>query len=468
MGVRQAERPHIRTPFMYTRRAILWFRQDLRLHDNEALSEALDSADEIIPVYVFDERVFRGKTHFFGFPKTGKFRARFIIESIHDLRESLRARGSDLIVRVGKPEEVIFELAKEVRSSWVFCNRERTREEERVQDVLERNLWTIGQEMRYDRGKLLYYTSDLPFPIQHTPDTFAQFRKEVERYVPVRQPLPTPAILPPLTVRLEAGQIPSLHDLRQETFDPDPRAVIAFRGGETEALQRLHYFVWETGLAAQDKETREGLIGSDYSTKFSPWLAQGCLSPKQIFHELKRYELEIGPKDSTYWIFYELMRRDFFRFMAKKHGNRIFLRDGLHAEADSEWANDWESLQSWIEGTTGVPFIDANMRELHHTGFLSNRGRQNVACFLVHDLKINWQMGAEYFESLLIDYDVASNWGNWNSIAGVGSDSRENRCFNILSQACRYDPKGDYVKRWLPELGDLPPDQIHQPHITYH
>ena len=453
---------------MYTRRAILWFRQDLRLHDNEALSEALDSADEIIPVYVFDERVFRGKTHFFGFPKTGKFRARFIIESIHDLRESLRARGSDLIVRVGKPEEVIFELAKEVRSSWVFCNRERTREEERVQDALERNLWTIGQEMRYDRGKLLYYTSDLPFPIQHTPDTFAQFRKEVERYVPVRQPLPTPAKLPPITVRLEAGDIPSMHDLRQETFEPDPRAVIAFRGGETEALQRLHHYVWETGLAAQDKEGRESLIGSDYSTKFSPWLAQGCLSPKQIFHELKRYELEIGPKDSTYWIFYELMRRDFFRFMAKKHGNRIFLRGGLNGETDSEWANDWESLQSWIEGATGVPFIDANMRELHHTGFLSNRGRQNVACFLVHDLKINWQMGAEYFESLLIDYDVASNWGNWNSIAGVGSDSRDNRCFNILSQAYRYDPKGDYVKRWLPELGDLPPGQIHEPHITYH
>ncbi len=451
---------------MHTRRAIVWFRQDLRLHDNEALTEALASADEVAPVYVFDERIFKGKTHFFGFPKAGKFRARFIIESIHGLRQSLQARGSNLIVRVGKPEEEIFSLAKELRSSWVFCNRERTRDEESVQDALEKNLWSIGQEMRYSRGKLLYYTADLPFPIQHTPDTFAQFRKEVERYVPVRDPLPAPEKLAPLSVRLDAGDIPTLRDFRHEEFEPDGRAALVFRGGETEALRRLRYYIWESGLASRDKPEREALAGGDYSAGLSPWLAQGCLSPKLVYRELKRFEAEFGVKEGANGIYNGLLRRDFYRFMAKKHGNGIFLRRGPHKAAGPQGANDWEYLQNWMEGATGMPLVDAAMRELRHTGYLSGRCRLNVASYLVNDLKVNWQMGAEYFESVLIDYDVASNWGNWNAAAGVGADPRENRCFNVLSQAQRYDPQGEYVKRWLPELGDLPPDSIHLPQIT--
>lgn len=437
---------------MYVKRAILWFRQDLRLHDNEALTEALCHADEVIPIYVFDERIFKGETHRFGFPKTGKYRARFIIESVEDLRESLRAKGCELIVRVGKPEEEVFELAKQVRSNWVFCNRERTQEEVQVQDALEKNLWTIGQEMRYTRGKLLYYTADLPFPIQHTPDIFTQFRKEVERYVPVREPLPSPSKMPPLSLRLDAGALPSLEDFGHEDFELDYRSALDFRGGETAGLERLHYYLWESGLASSYKETRNGMIGGDYSTKFSAWLAQGCLSPKQIYHELKRYEAERGSNDSTYWIFFELMWRDFFRFMAKKHGSAIFFEGGLKGEPLPGLRDDRRALQRWIEGATGQAFIDANMLEIKNTGFMSNRGRQNVASFLVHNLKLNWQMGAEYFESILIDYDVASNWGNWNYVAGVGNDPRENRYFNPQTQAARYDPESEYVKLWLPEM----------------
>jgi len=120
-------------------------------------------------------------------------------------------------------------------------------------------------------------------------------------------------------------------------------------------------------------------------------------------------------------------------------------------------------LKIWIEGRTGIPFIDANMRELAATGFMSNRGRQIVASFLINDLKISWQMGAEYFESVLIDYDPCSNYGNWNYIAGVGSDPRENRYFNIMSQARKYDPEGDYVRLWIPEIAMLPKEAIHQP-----
>ncbi len=449
---------------MHKVRSIVWFRQDLRLHDNEALLEALKLSDEVIPVYVFDERVFRGETRF-GFPKTGKFRAKFIIESIHDLRQSLQKIGSNLIVRIGKPEEEIFNIAKEAKTSWVFCNRERTREEVEVQDVLEKNLWSVGQEIRYSRGKMLYYTADLPFPITHTPDVFTQFRKEVERYVRVREPLPSPAAkdFHPLTVQLEAGDIPCIATFGWEDFEPDARTVINFKGGETEGRKRLNYYLWESSHVKTYKKTRNGLIGGDYSSKFSPWLAQGCLSPKQIYYELSNFEKAKGGNESTYWLFFELIWRDFFRFLAKKYGNKIFLKGGTKGEADPRWHENPKLFSQWAEARTGVPFIDANMRELNSTGFMSNRGRQNVASFLVKDLQINWQMGAEYFESLLIDYDVTSNWGNWNYVAGVGSDPREDRYFNILSQAQRYDPKGEYVKLWIPELADVPAEKIHQP-----
>lgn len=447
---------------MKQKRAILWFRNDLRLHDNEALQEALRNAEEIIPVYVFDERFFLGKTSF-GFPRTGPFRAQFIIESVKDLRNNLRQRGADLIVRVGKPEDILFQLAQEVKSSWIFCNRERTRDELAVQDALESKLWKIGQEIRYTRGKMLYHTGDLPFPITQTPDTFTVYRKEVERITPVREPLPTPDTLPPLSIKTDIGAIPSIEDFGHEPLSPDSRAVLPFKGGETEGLNRLRYYLWETNLIKTYEETRNGMIGGDYSSKFSAYLAQGCLSPKMIYHELKKYEAERGDNKSTYWLFFELLWRDFFRLMGKKYEHKIFQKGGLSGKPDKRWRNDERLFNIWAEGETGIPFIDANMRELSQTGFMSNRGRQNVASFLTKDLSVNWIMGAEWFESLLVDYDPCSNYGNWLYVAGVGNDPRENRYFNILSQAQRYDPQGEYVKLWLPELKNIPVEKIHRP-----
>ncbi len=451
---------------MKKKRVIVWFRQDLRLHDNEALADALRTSEEVIPVYVFDERVFQGETKY-GFPKTGAHRTKFIIESIIDLRQSLKAIGSNLIVRIGKPEEVLFELAQEVKSAWIFCNRERTEEEVNVQDKLEKKLWEIGQEVRYSRGKMLYYTADLPFPVTHTPDVFTHFRKEVEKYIQIRAPLAAPVKgdFQPLSTRLDEGEIPNLSTFGHTTTPIDDRSVLAFEGGETAGLKRLKHYLWETDAVKNYKETRNGLIGADYSSKLSPWLAQGCISPKIIYQELKKYEVERTKNKSTYWLFFELLWRDFFRLMGKKHGNAIFQKGGTLKLDNDIGKDDEQLLHVWIAGRTGIPFIDANMRELALTGFMSNRGRQNVASFLVKDLQVNWQMGADYFESMLLDYDPCSNWGNWNYIAGVGSDPRENRYFNILKQAKRYDVKGDYVKTWCPELVDLPVEKIHQPDI---
>ena len=450
---------------MSKRAAIVWFRRDLRLHDNEALNDALKHGDEVLPVYIFDPRDWRGTLPLTGLPKIGPHRARFILESVADLRHNLRQRGAELVVRVGHPEDILPELSKQCRASWVFCNRERTSEELRVQNAVEQSLWTIGREVYYSRGKLLYYTSDLPFPITQTPDTFAQFRKETERLTPVREPIPAPHRVPlAVDTGIEPGDLPTLHDFGIAPPPEDDRAAIDWHGGETAGLDRLAYYLFDSQAIATYKETRNGLIGSDYSTKFSAWLAQGCLSPKHIYTEIKAYEAKNGANDSTYWVVFELLWRDFFRLMGKKHGDLIFRKKGFREGAEHpEWSKDLNLLQRWIDGQTGTPFVDANMREIARTGFMSNRGRQNVASYLVKDLKIDWRLGAEYFEHILIDYDVTSNWCNWQYVAGVGADPREDRYFNILSQAERYDPKGEYVRLWCPELSDVPDEYAHQP-----
>ena len=446
------------------RRALVWFRQDLRLNDNEAISAALRMAEEIIPVYVFDDRTFKGTTRF-GFPKTNKHRAQFIIESVEDLSSSIQKLGNVLQVKTGHAEDIIAEIAKAHKCSWVFCNRERTSEEVAIQDALEQKLWGIGIELIYTRGKMLFHTQDLPVPVQHTPDIFTQFRKETEGMTNVRIPLPYPTSIPAVHELATSDPIPALQDLGYEPYNVDQRSVLQFKGGETEGLKRLHYYLWEKDLIKTYKETRNGLIGGNYSSKFSPWLSQGCLSPKTIYHEIKRYELERGANESTYWMFFELLWRDFFRLMGKKYGDRIFKKGGIQNKPQKHLKDNQEMFELWANAKTGVPFIDANIRELNATGWMSNRGRQNTASFLVRDLKVNWQMGAEYFESMLLDYDPCSNWGNWNYVAGVGSDPREDRYFNILTQAKNYDPNGDFVKLWCPEFKCVPAEKVHRPDL---
>jgi deoxyribodipyrimidine photo-lyase len=433
-----------------TKRILVWFQQDLRLHDNEALHRALERGEEVVPVYVFDPRIWQGQT-FLGIRRMERYRAQFILESVADLRQNLRNMGIDLILRVGKPEDVLFELAQQLKTGWIFANRERTYEEAKIQGRLERKLWSIGQELHLFRGKMLYHTQDLPFPVSQTPDVFTQFRKEIERGVTVRQPFPKPKAFAAWSFSLEAGELPKLSDFGLAPVEKDPRAVLDFVGGETAALQRLQYYFWESRLIETYEETRNGLIGGDYSSKFSPWLAQGCLSPKTIYWELKRYEKEVRANKSTYWLYFELLWRDFFRLVGKKYGAKIFLKGGLQGKESKRLKDDQKAFERWAKGQTGQPFIDANMRELNQTGFMSNRGRQNVASYLVNDLNVNWQWGAAYFEAMLLDYDVCSNWANWNYVAGVGNDPRDERYFNPQTQAKRYDPNGQYVKLWLPE-----------------
>ncbi len=425
--------------------SIVWFKTDLRLYDNETLSRAISESDAVVPVYCFDESHFNLTPY--GFKKTGAFRAQFIIESVADLDARLREMSSGLIVVKGKPEEQLARLAKLYHADTVYAMKEVAPEEHNTEKKVTEALQNLGCRLETVSESTLYCEKDLPFPVDNIPDVFTSFRINIQRCSHVPPVIPKPrAITSP---ELPPAAVYTLNNLGLEHTEKDSRASLNFKGGETEGLNRINAFFYETHAVATYKITRNGLTGANYSSKFAPWLSLGCLSPRAVYHELKEYEAEFGSNESTHWLYFELLWRDYFCFMMCKHYNKFFTIGGIKNEPPIVPEHNERILKQWVNGETGQDFVDANMLELKLTGYMSNRGRQNVASYLCHDLKIDWRYGAAYFEQQLIDYDVCNNWGNWAYIAGVGNDPRQHRYFNIQKQAAEYDPDGSYRNLWL-------------------
>jgi len=438
---------------------IYLFRNDLRIHDNEALRSAHQKAAHLLPLYCFDPRHYGGTYHF-GLPKTGCHRLSFLLDSIKDLQRNLQAHGSDLIIKKGKPEEVIPNLLKCLNienSAIIILQKEIADEEIKVEKAIESR---VNIPVIKVWGQSLYHVEDLPFQPKHLPDVYTQFRKKVENTTAVRKCINIPDTLKPLPQGVISEAIPSSEDLGVIAPQKNDQAAFPFSGGETSAIERLHSYLWGTDSISTYKETRNGMIGTDYSTKFSTWLAHGCLSPRKIYWEVKKYEKERTSNNSTYWVIFELIWRDYFKFVGLKYGNRLFHSGGISGDK-VQWKVDMNLFNAWKDGRTGVPYVDANMRELKATGFMSNRGRQNVASFLVKDLHLDWRLGAEWFESMLLDHDVTSNYGNWLYSAGIGNDPRENRKFNVVKQGLDYDAEGNYVRMWVPELKEVKTGNVH-------
>ena len=446
---------------MKQRIGIVWFRQDLRLRDNIALTDALKSCDQIIPVYIFDERLYTGFSNY-GFRRIGVQRARFILDSVADLRHSLRDLGTELIIRYGKPEEILYDLANKYKTNWVFCNRERTPEEVFVQDTLEQKLWSIGQEMRYSRGKMLFHTGDLPFPVTHTPDTYAAFFREVGKVIPIRPVLPKPDFIPLFLATIDSGELPSLEDLDFSAADIG-QADFQFKGGESIGLQKLDHFI-ENNLKANIPTDNWEEMRNTQTTHLAPYLSIGNISARQMYLRLDQYSNHNKYKKRVKCLIHGLIRRDFYRLMAKKYREQIFFKVGIKGEENNDLTDDMELFTLWATAKTGVPMVDAFMRVLNKTGYLSPEGRYFVSSFLVEEMKINWQIGAEYFESRLVDYDPSSNWVNWNHIGGVSLDSKEDRYCNIVTRARKIDPHGDFVREWVPELAGIANSMVHEPY----
>ncbi|KAL6501854.1 Myosin-3 [Orobanche gracilis] len=445
--------------------SIVWFRNDLRVLDNEVLFKAWASSEVVLPVYCVDPRIIGSRTYYFGFPKIGALRTQFLMECLTDLKRSLMKRDLNLLIQHGRPEQILPSLANEHGAHTIYAQKETCSEELFVERRVLENLRKFEfSKLELIWGLTMYHIDDLPYDCASLPDVYTRFRKSVESESVIRSCIKVPASLGPTPDVKDWGCVPEISSLGLHL----EKVVkgMAFVGGESAALSRVHEYFWKKDLLRVYKVTRNGMLGPDYSTKLSPWLASGSLSPRFIYEEVKRYEKQREANDSTYWVLFELMWRDYFRFLSIKQGNTLFHKGGPR-NVQTNWSQDRALFDAWRDGRTGYPFVDANMKELSATRFMSNRGRQIVCSFLVRDMGIDWRMGAEWFEACLLDYDPCSNYGNWTYGAGIGNDPREDRYFSIRKQAQNYDPDGEFVAYWLPKLGALPKEKRHFPGMLY-
>ena len=405
---------------MQTTVGLYWFTNDLRRLNNSLLDRAFNDVDELVAVYCLP-RVTEYLAAFSAEDNLGTHRERFIHQSVEDLSESLAALGVELIIVERGTIETLAELIGYRGVSHLYVSESAGFDETAMISAIKQKLPML--EVVQSDNTTLFHLSQLPFPLDELPATFTQFRKKVE----------------PIFEHLYPSQDTSFR--LGETATPT-----GFVGGERAAIQHATWY-FSHPFASTYKETRNRLEGDSSSTHFSPWLALGCVSPAQIVALLRQYEQRNGANQSTYWIVFELLWREYFYWYGRKHQEKVFYFSGLTSKQASKPSDD-KAYQRWVKGETDFAIVNACMNQLKETGFMSNRGRQLVASCLIHELGVDWRRGAAYFETQLIDYDVASNWGNWQYLSGVGADPNPARRFNLLKQAELYDPDSSFTLRW--------------------
>ena len=422
---------------------VIWFGNNLRVADNDSLKKATDNHEKVIAVFFFNPKLFTRDE--FGFQKTAKYRAKFLIETVTTLRKNLSDLNITLLTYFESPEDRIHKICDEFSIESIYTQKEWTREEISTNNLIRDTLpETVNFIENYDQ--FLYHPEAVSTDFSNIPDVFTVFRKKLEKTVKIEAEFSISKLSVENIVENKT-EIPTLKHLGFDEYTPNIKSAFPFSGGEDAALERLHTYFFETKKVSFYKNTRNGLVGKDYSTKFSPWLANGSISAKTIYWKIKEYEAEFGANQSTYWVIFELIWRDYFKYISLKYNTKIFKIGGI-LNKEYHWNSDEKSIQQWINGETKDDFVNANMIELKETGFMSNRGRQNVASYFAKELLLDWRIGAAYFESMLLDYDVHSNYGNWMYVAGVGNDPRD-RKFNTQVQADRYDQNHKYRKLWL-------------------
>ncbi|MBU1352623.1 MAG: DASH family cryptochrome [Gammaproteobacteria bacterium] len=434
---------------------LFWFRNDVRLHDQPALQAALASgATHLLPVVCLPPA---DESTPWGFARVGSHRRAFVAAALRDLGARMAALGNPLQVCHSAPATALPVLARAGGATTVVCEDIAAPYEQAEVAALR----AAGLQVRTVWHSSLLSPAGMPWPAAELPAVFTPFRQAVERArlkppAPLRPPtslLPPPRV-PPDVWRAVAGAVPAAAEQGAAASDNpggrDPRSSFPYGtpacdGGEAAALAHLAQYLTRK-LPHSYKATRNGLTGLDYSSKFSPWLATGALSPRQVYADLKTFEGHHGANDGSYWLWFELLWRDYFRLLRLQYGAALYRGQGLSALPLAR--HNAKGFERWCRGHTGEPLVDAAMRELAATGTLSNRLRQVVASFLIYDLHGDWRAGAAWFESQLVDYDVYSNQGNWLYIAGRGTDPRGGRRFNPAKQAQDHDADGSYRRMW--------------------
>ncbi len=406
---------------------LYWIRNELRLEDNLAINAFLNECQRGIIIWCPTKSSKRA----------GSSRRKFLEDSLAHFNESLKTIGQELYIG---ESDIQYEIEKilhlfsihKIYFSSLSAIEEKNDEAKIIKFCQKHDL----QYESFDQETLIK-SSNLPFEISAMPFIFSDFRKKVEQSLIIEPPVA-------LTSKRNTPP-PNFHYHQTLTTHPS----LIFNGGEKASHKRLQHYFEESKAILTYKETRNGMLSADDSSKLSPWLNLGMLSARSIIYRLYDFEAKHGANESTYWLLFELLWRDYLKFFSRKYGNKIFLEDGIKRGKHYDSIKDLDKFNQWCKGATTEVFINANMNELNQTGWMSNRGRQNVASFLVHQLHLPWTWGAAFFEEQLIDYDCDLNWGNWLYLSGNGSDPRA-RIFNIKRQAEVYDKDGLYQNKWAP------------------
>jgi len=434
---------------------LFWFRNDLRLHDQPALQAACAGGTRhLVPVFCLPDA---DEVTRWGFARVGAQRFAWLMQAVRDLQEQLARLNCPLLLVHGPASLALPQLALAMGADRVVCEEIAVPEEQAEVAALR----AAGLKVQTVWQSSLLDPAQLPWDAAGLPAVFTQFRQAVERArLAPPSPLPAPSTLPPWPAAftppaqlcavlplssMPQMPIPPLLPTRPGSAGDDRSSLAGLDCGETGGLAHLARYLARK-LPDSYKQTRNGLTGLDYSSKWSPWLATGALSARRILAELRQYEAAQGASDGSYWLWFELLWRDYFRFLHLQYGVRLYHSRGIGKLAPP--THDAQNFERWRQAATGQSLVDAAMRELSATGYLSNRLRQVVASYLIYELGGDWRAGAAWFESQLADYDVYSNQGNWLYIAGRGSDPRGGRRFNVDKQTAEHDADGAYRRLW--------------------
>ena len=406
------------------------------MHDNPALHAALQHGGDVVPLFVLDPALLEGRQH-----GRAEHRKAFLFAGLGALDVLLRARGSRLVVRRGKPSEVVPAVAKEAGADAVFAAEDYSpyahQRDRSVASAIRLSL-TEGTAIR--RPQEVVTANRAPFLV------FTAFARAWRAGPPLESGLlPEPSTLP---------SVP--HDIWTEGA-PLADSPADFPAGESEALRRLQAFTEGRSAALHDYDKARDRLNGQATSQLSPYLRFGMLSPR-----MAAVRAEQSGTGASRWLT-ELIWRDFYLSILY-HFPHVLEEEYESALKGIRWRNNDEEIEAWKAGMTGYPVVDAAMRQLSATGWIPNRARMIVASFLVKHLLVDWRIGEAWFMQQLVDGDPAANNGGWQWTAGVGTDAAPYfRVFNPILQAKRFDPEGDFVRRWVPELASVPSQFLHEP-----